>query len=69
MRPKILGYLLMVGLILLGHPLLAEMAQEPKAPPAPAAKASPTPPAEKPGAPSPTLMGETTTSLAIRGPT
>jgi len=53
MRPKILGYLLMVGLISLGHPLLAQMAQEPKAPPAPAAKASPTPPPEKPGAPSP----------------
>jgi hypothetical protein len=35
MRPKILGDLLMVGLILLGHPLLAQMAQEPKAPPAP----------------------------------
>lgn len=31
MRPKILGWLLMVGLILLGHPSLAQMVQQPKA--------------------------------------
>ena len=54
MRPKILAWLLMVGLILLGHPSLAQVVQQPMATPPPAEKSDvPAPQAEKPGAPEP----------------
>jgi len=53
MRPKTFGWLLVVGLILTGQPLLAQVAQQPQAPP-PAAKTGVTAPqAAKATAPEP----------------
>ncbi len=53
MRFKTFCWLLMAVILLASSPALAQMVQQPKAPPAPAAKAASGPPAEKAVAPSP----------------